>query len=47
MSLISLHFSVEISESAIRMLLKLAFKQLLEAHALNGLIPVFVRRAMH
>lgn len=46
-SFISLSFSVEISESAILMPIKLAFKQLLETYSINGLILVFVIRAIH
>lgn len=46
-SLISLSFSIEISESAILMPIKLGLKQLLAAYSINGLILVFVIGAMH
>lgn len=46
-SLISLSFSIEISESAILIPIKLGLKQLLAAFSINGLILVFVIGAMH
>lgn len=46
-SLISLSFSIEISESAVLIPIKLGLKQLLAAFSINGLILVFVIGAMH
>lgn len=46
-SLTTLHFCIEISESAILMPMKLSLKQLLAAYSINGLILVFVTRIIH